>query len=156
VGAGGKCFKVWSSGTSGGTEPSWDKTFPAMPSYPYGITTDGTVKWVYMGDGTPIYENVNFWQYNNSFDGTIGVGCGTLDARPTTCTTGVAYWATNQRCDNLDGMVGASPSTPISGTLYKCTSTDTWEPYYTPYTYPHPLRRLGNQLSGGVVVGGTF
>jgi len=112
-----------------------------------------------------VFEGQQFWRMTNTgtFDGTGrataggGVGCGTLAARPATCTTGVAYWATNQRCDNLDGMVGVSPSTPISGTLYKCTSTDTWgEPYYTPYTYPHLLRRLGNQLSGGVVVGGTF
>ena len=43
----------------------------------------------------------------------------------------------------------------IAGTLYKCTSTNKWEPYYTPYTYPHPLR-VGNRLSGGVAAGGTF
>lgn len=95
-------------------------------------------------------------QNAGTFNGTSGVGCGTLDNRPTTCTTGVGYWATNQKCDDLTGMVGANPSTPISGTLYKCTSTDTWTSYYTPYTYPHPLRGLGNRLSGGVVAGGTF
>jgi hypothetical protein len=26
------------------------------------------------------------------------------------------------------------------GTLYKCTSTNKWEIYYKPFTYPHPLR----------------
>ena len=40
---------------------------------------------------------------------------------------------------SLTGMVGRSPATPISGTLYKCTATNTWTSYYTPYTYPHPL-----------------
>jgi hypothetical protein len=79
-------------------------------------------------------------QSTGTFDGTSGIGCGTLINRPSTCTTGVAYWATNQSCSDLTGMVGANPSTPISGTLYKCTSTNKWEPYYTPYTYPHPLR----------------
>ena len=69
-----------------------------------------------------------------------GVRCGTLGNLPSTCTTGMGYWATDQSCSDLTGMIGASPTTPISGTLYKCTSTDTWEPYYTPYTYPHPLR----------------
>jgi hypothetical protein len=37
-------------------------------------------------------------------------------------------------------MAGVDPPTPISGTLYKCTAINTWTAYYTPYTYPHPLR----------------
>jgi hypothetical protein len=73
-------------------------------------------------------------------DTTSGVGCGTLANRPVTCTVGVGYWATDQSCTDLTGMIGATPGTPISGTLYKCTATDTWTSYYTPYTYPHPLR----------------
>ncbi len=88
-----------------------------------------------------------FMQRTAAFDGTIesvgtdsGVGCGTLANRPTTCTTGVGYWATSQSCSDLTGMVGVAPQTPIAGTLYKCTATDIWESYYTPYTYPHPLR----------------
>jgi hypothetical protein len=75
--------------------------------------------------------------------GTSLVGCGTLASLPVTCTIGVGYWATNQSCSNLTGMVGKNPSSPISGTLYKCTSTNTWTAYYTPYTYPHPLRGEG-------------
>jgi len=46
-------------------------------------------------------------------------------------------------------MVGTNPSTPISGTLYKCTSANTWTAYYTPYTYPHPLRLESPQQSCG-------
>ena len=87
-----------------------------------------------------IIENSSFWNQSESFNGTVGVGCGTLANRPSICKTGVGYWATTQSCCDLTGMVGANPSTPISGTLYKCTSKDTWTPYYTPYTYPHPLR----------------
>ena len=91
--------------------------------------------------GEDIAANVNFWNQDDSFDGTSGTGCGTLGSRPATCTTGVGYFATNQNCSDVDDAnVGANPTTPISGTLYKCTSTDTWESYYTPYTYPHPLR----------------
>ena len=74
-----------------------------------------------------------------TFNGTSGVGCGTLAARPATCTTGVGYRATNQSCTDTSGMVGRRPSTPISGTLYKCTAPNTWTAYYTPYQYPHPL-----------------
>jgi hypothetical protein len=90
--------------------------------------------------GYTIMANQDFWLYDPSFDGSSGVGCGTLSVRPTACTPGVGYWATNQSCSDLTGLVGANPTTPISGTLYKCTSPNTWTPYYTPFTYPHPLR----------------
>ena len=67
-----------------------------------------------------------------SFDGTSGVGTGTLASRPSTCTTGVGYWATDQ------GEWWSAHS-GNDGQLYKCTATDTWTLYYIPYTYPHPL-----------------
>jgi hypothetical protein len=70
------------------------------------------------------------------FNGTSGMGFGTLANRPTTCTTssetslvaagagaGVGYFATDQ---------GAQ------GTLYTCSNTNTWTVYYTPYQYPFP------------------
>lgn len=77
------------------------------------------------------------------FDGTTGVGWGRLLQRPTTCTTGVAYFATDQgswntSSSNPDGV----QQTGADGVLYKCTSTNTWTTYYTPYTYPHPLRSV--------------
>ena len=87
-----------------------------------------------------LVENREYFKHNESFDGTVGVGCGAIGNRPNTCTTGVGYWATDQSCTDLTGMVGTNPTTPISGTLYKCTATDTWTEYYTPYTYPHSLR----------------
>jgi hypothetical protein len=78
--------------------------------------------------------------------GTVGVGCGT--SLPGTCTTGGGYWLTSQNCSDVDASnMGKSPATPISGTLYKCTATNTWTPYYTPYTYPHPLRSLSERLA---------
>jgi hypothetical protein len=81
---------------------------------------------------------------------TPGVTCGTLAARPSTCTTGQGYWATNQSCTDLTGLVGDIVTYPtrstITGSLYKCVSTNTWSVdndgiTYTPYTYPHPLRQ---------------
>ena len=93
----------------------------------------------------------DYYQYVSNFNGSSGTGCGTLVARPATCTVGTAYWATNQSCSDLTGMVGPNPATPISGTLYKCTATNTWTAYYTPYTYPHPLRG-GISIKGNATV----
>jgi len=96
------------------------------------------------GANLRIKQDREFFKFNTSFNGTSGVGCGTLANRPATCSpgdgSGPGYWATNQSCSDLAGMVGTNPTTPISGTLYKCTATNTWTSYYTPYTYPHPLR----------------
>ena len=83
--------------------------------------------------------NRDIWNQTDwESDGSAGVGCGA--SRPATCTTGAAYWETSQgNCSDLDGYTGVS-ATKIEGTLYRCSSTNTWTAYYTPYTYPHPLR----------------
>ena len=49
------------------------------------------------------------------------------------------FFYVNAQCSDLSGMVGANPTNPISGTLYKCTAPNTWAEHYTPYAYPHPL-----------------
>jgi hypothetical protein len=76
---------------------------------------------------------------SSPFNGTTGMGFGTLANRPTTCTTntnesggGVGYFATDQ-----------GPQ----GTLYRCSATNTWTVQYTPYTYPHPLQGSGGGTS---------
>jgi hypothetical protein len=66
-------------------------------------------------------QNVDIYTWTSNFTGASGVGSGALASRPSTCTTNVTYWATDQN------------------QLYKCTSANAWSLYYTPYVYPHPL-----------------
>jgi hypothetical protein len=72
------------------------------------------------------------------FNGTTGMGFGTLANRPTTCTTG------SEAADAGKGGVGyfATDQGP-QGTLYRCAAANTWTLHYTPYTYPHPLILAG-------------
>jgi hypothetical protein len=66
--------------------------------------------------------NRDIYNGTASFNGTTGMGRGLLAARPATCTPMTGYFATD------------------TNTLYRCTSTNTWTGYYTPYRYPHPLQ----------------
>jgi len=104
------------------------------------------------------------------FNGTVGCGWGTIANRPTTCTVGVAYWATDE------GSWNQSSSNPYgvqqngaSGKMYVCLATNVWTASYgaatssgtagEPYTYPHPLREpTGNTLtaSGTTTVSGVM
>jgi hypothetical protein len=67
------------------------------------------------------------------FNGTSGVGFGTLTNRPTTCTPNVGYFATDQGSWNTSGNGFGN------GVLYQCSATNSWTVHYTPYSYPHPL-----------------
>lgn len=115
------------------------RTVPAnevvSPTYAWmnsfnGATLGGGVVYA---DTARIIRNRDFYTENanqaaqtgptSTFDGTttIGMGHGTRSLMPTSCTTGVGYWATD------------------TNTLYLCTATNTWTSSYRPYTYPHPL-----------------
>lgn len=77
------------------------------------------------------------------FNGTTGMGFGTLANRPVSCTTtresadagngGVGYWATD--VGNWNRTTGPTEQ----GVLFMCTATNTWTEYYRPHRYPHPL-----------------
>jgi len=98
-----------------------------------GVRLDATVN----GHSCSAYivEDRDFYDEAASFDGTSGVGMGTLAARPATCAPEVGYWATDE------------------SKFYQCSSTDTWTLYYEPFTYPHPLQNTAG-LTGNVRIQG--
>lgn len=88
-----------------------------------------------------IQEFRDYYTERTTFNGTTtggngGVGVGPRASRPATCTTGVAWWATDD--SNNWNTTGAD------GALDKCVATNTWiSAVYVPYTYPHPLTLSG-------------
>lgn len=117
-------------GCSEGGYPYPDQT---LELYVFNMTGDGDD---IRDECTSVHPDQDYWAEDPSFDGTSGIGVGTAASMPSTCTPGVAYWATDEGEWN---SLQAGPD----GRLYKCTSMDTWEVYYTPYTYPHPARASG-------------
>jgi hypothetical protein len=79
------------------------------------------------------------------FNGTTGMGFGTLANRPTTCAP------TSQSADAGNGGAGYfATDQGAQGTLYRCSATNTWAVHYTPYTYPHPLVAGGGGGGGDI------
>ena len=106
-------------------------------------------------------ENSAFFNYSGTCTSSAcssGVGVGS--ATPSgTCTTGVGYWKWANGT-TLPTDMATMISATQAGTFYKCTSTNNWQVYYTPYIYPHPLQGGGapatptnfsGVLSGGVI-----
>jgi hypothetical protein len=114
------------------------------PVYAWGNTYNNLRQLDLASPYPTIQENRDFYNQKTPFNGTVGVGVGTLVDRPKTCIPGVAYWATDQ------GEWDSTHDGP-DGQLYQCTAPDTWSFYYKPYTYPHPLTRdvVGAQTAEG-------
>lgn len=133
----------------------WTQTAPpaqsTLPAYFFLNTLNGGNMGVSVLAGEPcpggdfnsmhLQANRDYFTSAPSFTGATGVGSGPLANRPTTCTTGVGYWATDQGTWNRKQ---ASPS----GQLYRCTVPNTWSLYYVPYAYPHPLSEDGSPTTG--------
>jgi hypothetical protein len=132
----GKGVLISRAGCSGGSGSCTNAGWP-------GEALDPVYAWLNTKNGTadpPVSTytcaacsaNRDYYNGTASFTGATGVGVGTMALRPSSCTTGVAYWATDQGNWNQSGSGG-------QGQLYRCSAPNTWTLYYTPYTYPHPL-----------------
>jgi len=121
----------------------WSNTIGGTPAVVN--IRNGTEPWIqpdrdYYTQGTMTVQTSS----SSPFNGTTGVGVGTLANRPTTCTAygdssgaGVGYWATDE--GEWNSTNGVTPD----GRLYRCTATNTWKLYYMPFPYPHPLQARG-------------
>lgn len=76
------------------------------------------------------YEDVNALNCSPGGPCTQGVGNGL--ALPNSCTTGVAFWKTDE-----GGHWNTASATTQNGQLYKCVSTNNFTLYWTPPVYPH-------------------
>ena len=109
---------------------------------PFTVTTASgvglpTVNGAFNNECPPV-ENTQLWNYNAACTGSscaAGIGRGTT-APTGTCTTGTGFWKASTATPTTSSTVIQA------GHLYKCTATNTWTDYFTPYTYPHPLRTV--------------
>jgi hypothetical protein len=124
----------------------WDNSLPAPlqrsePHVYWKNTSPAGEQMVALNDPDPngnmlkqIVANRDYYQYQSPFNETTrGVGEGTVAERPATCIAGVYYWTTDL------GEWNSTNGIP-DGELYLCSASGTWERYYMPYPYPHPLQ----------------
>ncbi len=108
---------------------AWGNTFPFSPNLQSGM---------HIKANRDYYDNGKMGVQTSKtspFNGSSGTGIGSFSNMPGSCAAGTGYWASDagENWNKLNDKQN-------DGALYKCTSTNTWSLYYTPYYYPHPLR----------------
>lgn len=118
--------------------PSNAGTFTLVPVYFWSNVQNGSPQAIPEANTAYIANNREYYTSTGASctsGGSCVSGVGVGTSLPTSCTTGVAYWKTDE--GDWD-RVQSGPD----GVLYKCMPTNTWTLYYTPYTYPHPLQSM--------------
>lgn len=123
-----------------------------------GIVSGYSTEYYATNGGARIVPNRDFYPQasgvqtttSSPFNGTVGTGWGTIANRPSTCTEGVAYFASDE------GSWNTSSSNPYGvqmngadGVLYKATSANTWTLYYVPARYPSIYASDGTTIATG-------
>ncbi len=148
--AGGGCGAYDKTGLSGG---AWPDLWQINNRVGSGTICSASVTEDVASLG--LASDVTLFNYVGSpptYDGSTGTGCGTLANRPVSpALANTAYFATDLTCSSVSSAnVGPSPSTPITGTVYTWNGSS-WQSFWTPYTYPHPLRN--EATSGNITLG---
>jgi len=120
-------------------QPCFGHNQVSMPCYEWNNTGSNIPSPLFTtATSSIIGQNRDYYDYmSTGFTGALGVGSGLLASAPSTCTAGVAYFATDQGSWNQSGNGFGN------GVLYQCGSGNTWTAYYTPYAYPDPLESAG-------------